>query len=329
MVEMATRPIAHAFLALACAAPGASMAAGKADDAGYPNRPIRIVVGATPGGMPDITARLIGPKLVDTLRQQVVVDNRPGAGVVVATRIAAAAAPDGHTLLSVSAAHVVSPTIHAKLGYDPVRDFSAITMTANAAYLLVVAPSLGVSTLKDLIALAKSKPGQLNFASGGMGSGTHFAGEVLKHASNIDVVHVPYRGIPDALTDTIAGRVHLFMAPIASSITLSREGKLRALGVSTHERIRAHSDIPTLAEAGLPGFRWDSWSGLLAPANTPRPIIDKLNREITAILKLPDVQQRFVSLGAEPSPTTPAYFDKLIAEQVVVAANLARQAGIK
>jgi tripartite-type tricarboxylate transporter receptor subunit TctC len=304
--------------------------AQKPDEAAaFPNRPIRIVIGFTPGGQPDISARLIGPKMSEALGQQIVVDNRPGAGGVLGARIVAGATPDGHTLLSISSAHVVAPAVHARLGYDPLKDFAGITQTTSAAYLLVVPPSLDAKTLKDLIALAKAKPGQINFSSGSTGSGTHFAAEMLKIAAGIDVVHIPYKGIPEALTDTVSGRVQFFMSPLASAINLVRDGKLRALGVSSAKRVRAYADVPTIAEAGLTGFEWDSWGGLLAPAKTPRPIVSKLNREVSRVLNLPEVQQRLTSLGAEPMPGTPEQFDKLIAAQLTITANLARKAGIK
>jgi tripartite-type tricarboxylate transporter receptor subunit TctC len=304
--------------------------AQKPDEAaGFPSRPIRIVIGFTPGGQPDISARLIGPKLSEVLGQPVVVDNRPGAGGVLGARIVAGSNPDGHTLLSVSSAHVVAPAVHARLGYDPLKDFAGISQTTSAAYLLVVPPSLEAKTLKELIALAKAKPGQINFSSGSTGSGTHFAAEMLKLAAGIDVVHIPYKGVPEALTDTVSGRVQFFMSPLASAINLVRDGKLRALGVSSAKRVRAYADVPTIAEAGLTGFEWDSWGGMLAPAKTPRAIINKLNREVTRALTLPDVQQRLISLGAEPMPGTPAQFDKLVAAQLVVTLNLARKAGIK
>jgi tripartite-type tricarboxylate transporter receptor subunit TctC len=287
------------------------------------------VIGFTPGGQPDIYARLIAAKLTESLHQQVVVDNRPGAGGVIGTQLVADASPDGHTLLSVSSAHAISPAVRAKLPYDTLKDFAGITMTATATYLLVVPPALGVRTVQEFIALAKAKPGQLNFSSAGTGSGTHFAGEMLKQSANIDVVHVPYKGIPESLTDAVAGRVQFTMAPIASSVTLVKEGRLRALGVSSKRRSRIYPDIPTIGESGLPGFEWDSWGGLLAPAKTPRSIINKLNREVTRILLLPDVEQRLRALGAEPVPTTPAQLDKFIAEQVRVIAQLAKKAGIE
>lgn len=297
--------------------------------AAFPSRPIRIVIGFTPGGQPDISARLIGPRLYEVFGQQVVVDNRPGAGGVVGARIVAGSNPDGHTLLSISSAHVVAPTVHARLGYDPLKDFAGVTQSTSAAYLLVVSPSLEAKTLKDFIALAKAKPGQINFSSGSTGSGTHFAAEMLKIAAGIDVVHIPYKGVPEALTDTVSGRVQFFMSPLASAINLVRDGKLRALGVSSAKRVRAYAEVPTLAEAGLAGFEWDSWGGILAPAKTPRAVINKLNREITRALNSPEVSQRLTSLGAEPMPGTPEQFDKLLAAQLMITANLARKAGIK
>ena len=295
----------------------------------FPARPIRIVIGFTPGGMPDITARLIGAKLAESWKQQVVVDNRPGAGGVAGARIVAESNPDGYPLLSVSAAHVVSPTVHARMPYDTARDFAGITTTASACYLLVVPPTLGIKSVKDLIALAKAKPGQINFSSGSTGSGTHFAAEIFKSAAGIDVVHVPYKGVPEALTDTMANRVQFFMSPLASAINMVKEGRLIALGVSAEKRVRTQPDIPTIAESGLAGFRWDSWAGLLAPAKTPRVIIDKLNAEITRILRAPEVEQRLNSLGAEPNPGTPAQFDRMIAEQLVIVADIARKSGMQ
>jgi tripartite-type tricarboxylate transporter receptor subunit TctC len=294
----------------------------------FPSRPIRIVVGFTPGGQPDIFSRMIGTKLTESLGQQIVVDNRPGAGGAIGTKIVADANPDGHTVLAISASHVISPAVR-KLTYDTVKDFAGVTVTYNSAYLLVAPPSLGVRTVKDLIALAHAKPGQLNFGSAGTGSGTHFAGEMFKDSAKIDIVHVPYKGIPEALNDTITNRVQFFLVPLASSVNLVRDGKLRGLGVSSSQRVGIAPDIPTIAESGLPGFEWDSWGGIIAPAKTPRAIIGKLNREITRALRLPDIQERMRALGAEPAPSTPEAFDKLIAEQVVAVGALARKAGIR
>ncbi len=304
--------------------------ANSADDAkAYPARPIRVVVGFTPGGQPDITARVIGPKLYDLLGQQVVVDNRPGAGGTVGAKIVAESNPDGYTLISVSASHVIAPTIYTKLPYDTVKDFAGITTTAIACYVLAVPPSLGVKSVQELIAMAKAKPGQLNFASAGQGSGTHFAAELFKSRAAIDVTHVPYKGIPEALTDTIGGRVQFFMAPLGASVNLVKDGKLRALGVSSKKRVRIHPDIPTIAESGLAGFQWDSWAAWFAPAKTPRPIITKLSREIGNVLALPDVQQRLMAIGMEPTPSTPAQLDKMVVDELALVRDLARKAGIK
>ena len=307
------------------------LAAGSAPGAEgpYPGRPVRVVVPFTPGGQPDIVARLITPKLTEYLGQQVVVDNRPGAGSMIGSRIVASSTPDGHTLLSISAAHVVTPAVRANPGYDTLRDFAGVTMMANAAYYLVVPISLDAKSVKDLIALAKARPGQLNFTSAGTGSGTHFGGEMFKAAAGIDIVHVPHKGIPEALTDTMAGRVHLFMAPFGASAGLVRDGKLRALAVTTLQRTRMNPDIPTIAESGLPGFRYDSWNALFAPAKTPRPIVDKLNREVARALKLADVEQRLHAIGIEPVATTPAQLDQFVAAQLKQARALAQKAGIK
>jgi tripartite-type tricarboxylate transporter receptor subunit TctC len=295
----------------------------------FPLRPIRMVVGFTPGGQPDITARLLAPKLYEAFGQQVIVDNRTGAGGVVAAKIVADAAADGHTLLFVSSAHVAIPAVHAKLPYDTIRDFAGITLTSTACYVLVVPAALNARNAQELIALAKARPGQLNYGSGGTGSGAHFAAEMFKHTTGIDAVHVPYRGIPEALNDLISGRLQFFMSPLASAVSLVRDGKIRALAVTAKKRVAVYADVPTLAESGLAGYQWDSWSGLLAPAKTPRAIIDKLNREITNALNQPDLQQRLLSMGAEAAPNKPAEFDKLIAEQVAMTIKLARQAGIK
>ncbi len=309
-------------------ASGGAIAAQLRGTPDFPTRPIRIVVGFTPGGQPDIFSRMIGVKLGEALGQPVVVDNRPGAGSAIGTKIVADATPDGHTLLCVSASHVISPAVR-KLSYDPVKDFSGITQMYNASYLLVAAPGLGVKNVRDLITMAKAKPGALNFSSAGTGSGTHFAGEVFKDAAKIDVVHVPYKGIPEAMNDTMTNRVQFFMAPLASSAALVREGRLVALGVTSLKRVTIYPDIPTVAESGLPGFAFDSWGGLLAPSKTPRAIVTRLNREVTAVLNAVDIRQRMRALGAEPAPSTPEAFDKQIAKELREIGAIARRAGIK
>ncbi len=247
---------------------------------------------------------------------------------MVGSRIVAEASPDGYTLLSISASHTILPSVR-KLPFDTRRDFAGISMAYNAAYLLVVPTTLSAKTTQDLIALAKSKPGQLNLASAGRGSGTHFAGEMFKHAAGIEVVHVPYKGIPEATNDLIAGRVQLFMAPLASSVPLIRDGRMRALGVTSPKRVSVLPDLPTIAEAGLKDFRWDSWGAIFAPAKTPRAVIDKLNREMTNALRHPEVQKTMRNLGAEPAPTTPTELDKFVVQDLAMVAKLAKLAGIQ
>lgn len=318
------------FAAAGCLFPGppGALAQKEAPAADYPNRPIRIVVPFTPGGQPDIYTRLIIPGLVESFKQQVIVDNRPGAGGTIGSRIVAEAAPDGYTLLSVSSAHSIGPFVQ-KLPYDTQKDFAGITRTYSAAFLLVAPMTLSARTVKDLIALAKAKPGQLNFASAGTGSGTHFAGEMLKYSAGIDVVHVPYRGIPESLTDITAGRVQFFMAPIGSSAQLVRDGRIRGLGVSTAKRVPALADIPTIAESGVPGFDWDAWGSMFMPAKTPRAFINLWNQGVRRAVSAPDVQERLRAIGMEAAPTSPKELDALVKEQMALIGKLAKAAGLK
>jgi tripartite-type tricarboxylate transporter receptor subunit TctC len=296
--------------------------------AGFPSRPIRVIVPFTPGGQPDIFARMISQKVSEALGQQMIVDNRTGAGGMVGCKTVADATPDGHTLLSNSSSHTILPSVR-KLTYDVRRDFAGISMAYNAAYLLVVPMASSARTTQDLIALAKAKPGQLNLASAGLGSGTHFAGEMFKHAAGIDVLHVPYKGIPEAMNDLIAGRVQLFMAPLASSAPLVRDGRMRALGITSVKRASVFPDIPTVAEAGLKDFRWDSWGAIFAPAGTPRAIVNRLNRAITAALRLPEIEKNMRALGAEPAPTTPAELDQFVIRDLLMVEKIAKLAGIR
>jgi tripartite-type tricarboxylate transporter receptor subunit TctC len=295
----------------------------------YPARPIRVMVGFTPGGLPDITARLIGQRLSESWKQPVTVENRPGAGGNIAAQAVAAAPADGHTLLSISSAHTSAPAIYPKLPFDVAKDFAGITMTATGPCLLIVAPDLPVKTVGDLVALARAKPGVLNYSSAGIGSGTHFAVETLKAQAGIDVVHVPFKGIPEALAEAVAGRVQFFMAPFATAIGLVKDGRARAIAVTSIRRIAETPNIPTVAESGVPGYKYAIWSGLLAPAKTPRPLIEQINAEVVRILRLPETAQRLSSLGTEAAPGTPEEFDKLIAEEVAGFTRLARAANIK
>lgn len=305
------------------------LAAGTASGQTWPTKPVTVIVTFSPGGSSDIVARLIGGPLQARLGQTVIVDNRPGAGGTIAAQIVASAHPDGYTLLSVSNAHSVAAAIYPKLPYDAVKDFAGITMTASGPALLLVSPSLGVKSAKDLIALARARPGQLNFSSAGVGSGTHFGGELFKSMAGIDVVHIPFKGIPEAITETMAGRVQFFLSPLASAIGLVKDGKVPAVGVTSLQRIPQLPELPTVAESGLPGFRWDYWYGMLAPAKIPRPLLNRLNQEITGILNQADVRSRWTALGADPAPTTAQAFDKFIAEDIAVLTAIARKANIK
>ena len=300
-----------------------------ADAEKFPQRPVRIVIGFTPGGGPDITARFLAQKLSERWHQQIVTDNRPGAGGTIAANIVANANPDGHTLLSVSNAHSVAAAIYAKLPYDTVKDFAGITLTASGPALLLGSPAPGAKSAKDLIALAKAKPGQFNFSSAGIGSGAHFAAELFKNMAGIDVVHVPFKGIPEAITETMTGRVQFFLSPLASALNLVKDGRAQAVGVSGAKRAPQLPDIPTIAESGLPGYRFDYWYGMLAPAKTPRAIVEKLNREITDIMKSEEVRARWVALGVEPAPMTPQAFDQWIRDDIATSIKLARAAHIK
>ena len=313
------------FAALAASWLCAPIALGQ----GYPNKPVHVIVPFTAGSATDILARTFGQKLSEMWGQAVVVDNRPGAGGTIGAGIVAKAAPDGYTLLVHSAAFAYNPSIYTGLPYDTAKDFAAIAPLAGQPNVLVVAPSLGVKTVKELIALAKEKAGQLNFGSAGTGSGTHINAEKFKLAAGIDVVHVPYKGTPEALNDTLAGRVAFFFSPISAALPQVREGKLVALGVSTAKRSSALPDVPTIAEAALPGFDYNLWVGLFAPAGTPPDVVDKISKDVERIVQLPDVRERLAGLGAEAMPMTPAQFTKFVHVEIEDSAKVIKAAGIK
>ena len=295
----------------------------------FPAKPVRMVVPFTPGSASDILARLIAPKLLDSWGQQIVVDDRPSAGGTVAGSIVAGATPDGHTLMLTSSGFAGSAALYTNLPYDSLKDFAGVTQVVSTPLVVVVAPGLGVKSVAELIALVKQKPGQINFGSSGIGSGTHFAGEKFKLAAAIDVVHVPYKGTPEAINDTIAGRIQFFISPVLPSMSLIRGGRLLALAVTTRERLALLPDLPTIAEAALPGFEYDGWYGIFAPARTPRAVIDMIAKEVGRILRLPDVVERIVSQGAVPKPTTPAEFDRLVREEIVLRGKVFKASGAR
>jgi tripartite-type tricarboxylate transporter receptor subunit TctC len=315
-----------ALFVLALCAPAPVTAQESAQD--YPSRAIRIVVGFTPGGAPDVTARMIAQKLSDRWKQPVVVENRAGAGGSVAAAHVATSPADGYTLLSVTSAHAVAPAINSKLPYDTLKDFTSITQTSVAPTWILVPPSLGVKTLKEFIALAKSKPDQLNYSSAGVGSFMHFSGEVFNAAAGIKAQHIPYKGPPEALTETVTGRVQFVVSPIGAAAPLVKDGKLVALAVTGKQRIPEYPDLPTVAEAALPGFHLETWTGLVVPAKTPPAIVAKLNKEVREILRMPDVKARWNAFGVAAVPTSSAEFDKVIADNVESFTKAAKAANI-
>jgi len=295
----------------------------------YPSKPVRVLVPFTPGSASDILARFIGPKLNEAWGQQFVVDNRSSAGGTIAGGIVAAATPDGHTLMLTSSAFAGSAALYDKLPYDSEKDFSGVTQVAATALVVVVSPSLGPKTLKELIAMAQQKPKQLNFASSGIGSGTHYASELFNMAAGIAAVHVPYKGVPEAVNDTMTGRIHYFVTPLLPTISLIKSGRLIPLAVTTMQRTAMLPTVPTAAEAALPGFEYDGWFGIFAPSKTPRAVIIKLNKEVVRILETTDVREKISNQGATPKSSTPEAFDKLVREEIVTRRKVFRAAGIK
>ena len=315
------RWIAGVALALFCALPAMGQ--------GYPNKTVHLIVPFTAGSATDILARTFGQKLSEMWGQSVIVENRPGAGGTIGAAVVAKSPPDGYTLLVHSAAQAYNASIYPSLPYDTTKDFVEIAPLAGQPNVLIVAPATGVKTVAELIALAKQKPGQLNFGSAGTGSGTHINAEKFKLAAGIDVVHIPYKGTPEALNDTLAGRVTYFFSPISAALPNIREGKLLALGVSTSKRSSALPNVPTIAEAALPGFDYNLWVGVFAPAGTPPDIVDKINKDIDRALQTPEIKDRLSTLGAEPMPMTPAEFRKFVQTEIDDSAKVIKAAGIK
>ena len=295
----------------------------------YPARPIRMLVPFTPGSQTDILARWMGEKVADNSGFQVVVDNRPSAGGTIASEYVLAANPDGHTLMMVSTGHAGNATMYSKLSYDTIRDFSGITRVASVPNLLVVAPALGPKTVKELIAYAQARPGKINFSSAGIGSGTQINGEMFRLAAGMEATHVPYKGAPESLNNVISGSVHFCFTPILVAAGQVKAGRVLVLAVSTAKRSPMFPDVPTVAEAGIPGFDYDQWYGVLASAKTPRPLVKTINKEMVRILNLPDIKERMLTQGATPTPTTPEEFDAFIRSEVKRFAKVLIAAGAK
>lgn len=295
----------------------------------YPAKSVRIVVPFTAGSATDILARTVGQKLNEAWHQTVVIDNKPGAGGSIGAGQVAKAAPDGLTLMVQSSAQAVNPFIYPALPYDTLKDFVQVAGLAGQPNVLVVAPGSGYKSVADLLADAKKNPGKLSFGSAGIGSGTHFNAEKFKLAAAIDVVHIPYKGTPEALTDVMAGRIAYFFSPISAALPQVRDGKLVALAVSSARRSSLLPAVPTIAESGLPGFDFNLWVAVFAPAGTPAAIVDKVNHDVTRILGEADVRERMTALGAEAMPMSPAELDRFLRAEMDEAAKIVKAAGIK
>jgi tripartite-type tricarboxylate transporter receptor subunit TctC len=296
----------------------------------YPEQPIRIIVGFTPGVAPDVTARLLADKFIESWGKAVVVENITGAGSNIATDRVAKSPPDGYTLLmGGNSALVISPSLYDKLPYDPLKDFAPITQVFVAANLLVVPPTVAAKTLAELVALARAQPGKLTYGHAGVGTSQHLGGELLKYMAHVDIQPVAYRGTTAVLPDLLAGRLTMSFANIANALPLVREGKLTAFAVSSRGRSAAAPDIPTMAELGYPGFDAVPWFGLLAPAGTPPAVIDKLQRETLRVLALPEVQASLHTLGLDLIGNSPAEFANVIRAETPQWATVIRSAGIR
>jgi tripartite-type tricarboxylate transporter receptor subunit TctC len=295
----------------------------------YPSKPVRIIVPQSPGASTDLTARLIGQKLNEAFKQPVVVDNRPGAGTINGTEIVARAVPDGHTLLVVASSLTINPALHPKLPYHPVRDFTPITQLSKFPNLLAAHPSLPAKSLQDVIALAKAKPGQINYASAGVGTGTHMSAELLKQMTGIDIVQIPFKGGGPAIVAAMGGQTQLIIGTSVGLLPHVRSGKLKAIAITGAKRSAAAPEIPTVAESGVPGYEHEPWNGLLAPAKLPRPILAKLNEEVVRILRAPEVRKVFEHEGADAVGNSTEEFAAVIRSEMVKWAKVVKAAGIR
>jgi tripartite-type tricarboxylate transporter receptor subunit TctC len=304
------------------------LSAAIAAESDYPTRPIRIIVPQSPGASTDLTARVIGQKLNETFKQPVVVDNRPGSSGIAGTEIVARAVPDGYTLMVVASSFSINPALRP-LPYDSVRDFTPITQLSKFPNMLAAHPSLPAKTLQDVIALAKAKPGQLNYASAGSGTGTHMSAELLKYMTGIDIVHIPYKGGGPAMVATVGGQTQLIVGTTIGLLPHVRTGKLKAIGLTSAKRSAAAPDIPTFAESGVPGYEHEPWNGMFAPAKMPKAVVAKLNAEVGRLLHSPEVRKVFEHEGADTVGNSSEQFVAIIKSETAKWAKLVKTAGIK
>ena len=295
----------------------------------WPAKPVKIIVPFTAGSATDILARTYGQKLQEVWGQPVVVENHPGAGGTIGAGIVAKSAPDGYTLLVHSAGFAINHFIYPELPYDSTKDFVDIAPLGGQPNVLVVATDSGIKSVADLIAQAKQKPGTFNYASAGIGSGTHVNAEKFKLATGIDAVHVPYKGTPEALKDTMAGRITYFFSPISAALPQIKDGKVVALGVSSAQRSSALKDVPTIAESGVPGFEYNLWVGVFGPAGLPPDLVNRINRDVMRVMQMPDVKERLSTLGAEPMTMSSAEFTQFVKGEFDTSAKIVKAGNIK
>jgi tripartite-type tricarboxylate transporter receptor subunit TctC len=319
------RPTIGAWIGLAMLTAAITIAAAQPDILQYPNQVARIVVPVSPGSIADGFARMIAEKLADMWKQQVIVENRPG---LAGTTSVAKSPPDGYTLFLNSNGHTIAGAVNKNLQFDPVKDFAGITLIASVPLVMIVPPASPAKTVKDFVALAKERPGQLNVANAGVSTTSFLSAEVFKQAAGIDVVHVPYRGAPEAVTAVVRGDAHMYFAPIPSALELAAAGKVVAVAVNSAARVPQMPDMPTIAEAGLADFKYESWFGMFAPAGTPQPIIRRVSRDIAAVLGLADLRDRMHKQGALPVTSTPEQFDAVIRNDTERNGKILRDAGI-
>jgi len=310
-------------LLLACA-----LAAGLAHAQDYPSKPVKLILPFPPGGPTDILGRLIADNLSPRLGQPVITENRGGAGGNVGAEAAARSAPDGYTMVLVAPSLAISPTLYAKLNYDPVKDFAPVTLVATVPNVIVTQPSMGPA-LQDFIGSVKEKPGQFNFGSGGAGTSNHLAGELFNLLAGTKLVHVPYKGVNLAMQDVLAGPIHMVVIGVPAAAPHVRSGRLRALAVIAPQRLAALPDVPTIAEAGLPGFEVTTWYGILVPASTPRPVVARLNAELVKAMHSPEVKERLAGLGTDAVTSTPEEFSAYIKREIDKWGDVIRKAGLK
>ena len=296
--------------------------------ADYPQRPIRLIVPFAAGGGLEITARSIGQKLTEKRGQSIVIDNRPGAATIVGSEIAAKSSPDGYTLLMITTTFAINPSLYGKLPYDPVREFAPVTQINSVPNILVVIPSIPAHSVRELIALAKAKPGQLNYASAGSGTSPHLAAEFFKTMAGIEMTHIPYKGIPPSVTDVIAGRVTMLMTTTISAAPHVKSGRLRALAITSPKRLAAMPEVPAIGET-VPGYEADAFQGMVAPAGVPREIVRQLADDIAAIVRLPDIRERIIADGAEPIGSTPEAFSVFLKKEMLKWGKVVKESGAR